>query len=265
MLSIWGRVRCLASPGCMDFRCNVCGSRCHVPASGLGREHPGCSCGSTVRIRSLIHLLSLHFSDKSLALPDFPVRRDIAGLDMSGAESYAAGLAAKFDYINTFLHREPMLDITRPDPHWSGRYDFVISSDVFEHVAAPVQTAFANTLMLLKPGGLFLLTVPYTPEGATVEHFPRLHDYRLEQRGARRVLINRTIDHQLEEFGDLVFHGGEGETLEMRVFSREGVIAELQRAGFVDIRIHGDACPEHGIIWTQQWSLPITARRPRGG
>ncbi|MBU3736557.1 MAG: hypothetical protein FGM62_06220, partial [Methylobacterium sp.] len=140
LLSIWSRLRCLVSSGCLDFHCNVCGSPCHVQAAGLGREQPGCSCGSTVRIRALIHLLSLHFFGKSLALPDFPVRLDLAGLDMSGADTYAPGLAGKFDYINTFLHRTPMLDITRPEPHWSGRYDFVISSDVFEHVAAPVQT-----------------------------------------------------------------------------------------------------------------------------
>jgi hypothetical protein len=66
------------------------------------------------------------------------------------------------------------------------------------------------------------------------------------------------------EFDHLTFHGGEGETLEMRVFSKSGLLRELARAGFEDIRIHADACEEFGIVWTQPWSLPITARRPQG-
>lgn len=41
-----------------------------------------------------------------------------------------------------------------------------------------------------------------------------------------------------EDFRDLVFHGGPGSTLEMRVFSRESVIDNLGKASFVDIRFH---------------------------
>jgi len=245
----------------LRFRCNVCGRSARAPLAKITREQPTCSCGSTVRLRALVHLLSLELFGVSRALPDFDYRPDIVGVDMSGANTYAKGLAKKLGYTNTFLHKTPHLDITEPGPAWLENCDFVISSDVFEHVSPPVAVAFKNTLRLLKPGGLFIFTVPYTKRGTTVEHFPELHNYRVESRNGRRVLVNVTADGQLQEFDNLVFHGGEGETLEMRVFSEAGVVEELQQAGFTSIRIHREPCLEYGICWPEDWSLPITARR----
>jgi SAM-dependent methyltransferase len=244
------------------FRCNVCGTKSYALAASFGREMPNCRCGSTVRLRSLIHLLSHEFFGKSMAIPDFPHRSDLVGIDMSGAPTYAERLAEKIGYTNTFLHKAPRLDITDPDPSWFERCDFVMTSDVFEHVAPPVSSAFDNSMKLLKPGGLLILTVPYTKTGETVEHFPELFDFRLEGTDGNRVLRNTRRDGTAEIFDRLVFHGGEGETLEMRVFSESGVLAELRRAGFHDIRIWGDDDPEFGIFWKDDWSLPITARKP---
>ncbi|MEJ1354015.1 MAG: methyltransferase domain-containing protein [Candidatus Sedimenticola sp. (ex Thyasira tokunagai)] len=181
---------------------------------------------------------------------------------MSGATTYADMLAMKVGYTNTFLHKPPYLDISNPDSQWLGCCDFVISSDVLEHVAPPVRLAFENTLRLLKPGGVFVLTVPYTKTGETVEHFSELHDYHIEKRKGKWVLQNTTTDGRSQVFDHLIFHGGEGETLEMRLFSETGVLGELYRAGFTDIRIHNEPCRKHGIKWPQDWSLPITARRP---
>ncbi len=48
------------------------------------------------------------------------------------------------------------------DPKLEGQLDFVISSDVFEHVPPPVDIAFENTRRMLRPGGLFVLE-GYTP------------------------------------------------------------------------------------------------------
>jgi len=199
---------------------------------------------------------------ETIALPDFPHRPDIVGIDMSGANTYADRLAKKLGYTNTFLHRGPCLDINNPDVRWNDTCDFVISSDVFEHVAPPVSNAFSNTLRILKPDGVFILTVPYTKSGGTQEHFPDLHAYRVETRNGRQVLINATADGRTQEFENLIFHGGEGETLELRVFSESGVIEELERAGFSNVRIHLEEYPQFGILWPQAWSLPISARRP---
>ena len=77
---------------------------------------------------------------------------------------------------------------------------------------------------LLKPGGLAIVTVPWRPGGATEEHFPRLHRWEVVGAGSDRVLRNITEDGQRETFDDLVFHGGDGTTLEMRVFSWDDLI-----------------------------------------
>ena len=262
--TLWGRLTCSARANRNEvgFRCNICGRRNKVAAERLAREETSCPCGSTVRLRALVHVLSKELLGESSAIADMPKRKDLVGVDMSGAATYSASLPARLGYTNTFLHKPPHLDITDPDPQWLGRCDFVISSDVFEHVAPPVGRAFDNTLRLLKPGGVLVLTVPYAKTGDTVEHFPELHDWHVEQRAGRRVLLNMTSDGRSQEFDDLVFHGGEGETLEMRVFSEAGVLGELRRAGFAAIRIHGEPCSEFGIAWPQDWSLPITARRP---
>jgi len=198
----------------------------------------------------------------SMALDDFPTRLDLVGLDMSGAAVYANRLPTKLGYTNTFLHKQPYLDITSPNDTWSQKCDFVISSDVLEHVAPPVSVAFENVYKLLKPGGVFILTVPYRKEGATIEHFPNLHEYSLREEHGRRILLNRTKDGDLERFEQLVFHGGEGETLEMRVFSEQSLLEELRAAGFHDIRIHKEDVPTFGILWPHDWSLPISAARP---
>lgn len=246
----------------VSFRCNICGRRNKAGAERLAREESSCPCGSTVRLRALVHVLSKELLGESQAIPDMPKRKDLVGIDMSGAATYSARLPDRLGYTNTYLHKPPRLDITDPDPQWLGSCDFVISSDVFEHVAPPVGRAFENALRLLKPGGILLLTVPYTKAGMTVEHFPELHEYRIETRDGKRILLNTTADGRPQIFDQLVFHGGEGETLEMRVFSEAGVLAELQRAGFTNIRIHGEPCLEYGILWKDDWSLPITARRP---
>jgi SAM-dependent methyltransferase len=245
------------------FRCNICGNASRARKDRLIRERPSCRCGSTVRLRALVHVLSVRLFGNSLALQDFPLRPDIAGIDMSGADSYAGKLALKLGYTNTYIHKLPYLDITNPEADWLGRCDFVISSDVFEHVAPPVSRAFVNTLRILKPGGVFVLTVPYVKEGKTLEHFPELHDYRLERRGRQQILVNTSIGGVRQEFSNLVFHGGPGDTLEMRVFSESGVLEELRRAGFEDIRIHSETNKAFGILWQESGSLPISARRPR--
>lgn len=260
---IWfnGMFDCAPQENILRFRCNLCGRSVRAPFEKLTREERTCKCGSTVRQRALVHALSLELFGESLALPDFPSRPDIVGVDMSGAATYVSKLAKKLGFTNTFLHKAPRLDIVSPGSLWTGKCDFVISSDVFEHVPPPISIAFANVLSLLKPGGLFVLTVPYTKQGTTVEHFPELFDYQIQLQNGKRVLVNVTIDKKRQEFDGLIFHGGEGQTLEMRVFSESGVIQELLGAGFTDIRMRGESFLERGIRWAEDWSLPITARR----
>lgn len=247
----------------VSFRCNVCGAACRCQASSLGRETASCDgCGSTVRMRAVVHLLSQGLFGESLALPDFPRRKDLRGVGLSDWDEYARRLADRLDYTNTYYHQEPRLDITRIEPGAEHSCDFIISTDVFEHVEPPVSLAFDGARRLLKPGGLLVLTVPFITETEqTLEHFPELHDWQLVQRDdGEYVVRNRRRDGTAEEFPIPVFHGGPGTTLEMRVFSRVSLLRCLSAAGFSDVRVADEPVPEFGIHWQVNWSLPIVAR-----
>ncbi|MCK5023771.1 MAG: hypothetical protein KAS04_06345, partial [Candidatus Aenigmarchaeota archaeon] len=127
-------------------------------------------------------------------------------------------------------------------------------------VASPVSMAFENTRKLLKQDGIFIFTVPYTKDVETKEHFPNLHKYEIQGKEGNRVLKNITEEGVEETFNDLIFHGGDGSTLELRVFSESSLIKELNDAGFSNIHIYDKPCYEFGIVWEHDWSLPITAR-----
>jgi SAM-dependent methyltransferase len=251
------------APGSLTFRCNICGLCGVALMSQIDREVPSCSgCGSTVRFRSIVHALSTELFGRSLALPDFPERRDLKGIGMSDWEGYARPLSAKFDYHNTYYHQEPRLDIVAIDASLEGLFDFAVSSEVFEHVPPPVGRAFDSVFRLLKPGGVFVFSVPYGPAGSTLEHYPDLHDYQLITTDSGRALRNTTVTGETQLFTNLVFHGGDGSTLEMRVFSEPSLLEEFRHAGFCDPVIHSQPCFEHGIYSPVPWSFTMSVRKP---
>jgi SAM-dependent methyltransferase len=249
----------------VTFRCNVCGMVNQASQKSVSkREAPSCAhCHSSLRMRSMMLALAQALFGQNLALPEFPQNPQILGLGMSDWDGYALPLAAKLGYVNTYYHQPPRLDIMQPGEDWpAGNYDFILSSDVLEHVPPPVSTAFRNAFDLLKPGGALILTVPYHKTGHTQEHFPELHDYRIEQHNGEFRLHNRTRDGREQVFDNLIFHGGPGFTLEMRMFAEADLIADLRAAGFTEIQICGESYPAFGILWPIDWALPIIARKP---
>jgi SAM-dependent methyltransferase len=241
------------------FRCNVCGAACRSAPEAISRETISCQrCGSTVRFRAIAHLLTTELFGRSIALPDLQRRKDFRGIGLSDGP-YARQLADKLDYTNTYYHAEPRLDITDVPADRGAAYDFIIASDVFEHVAPPVSRAFVNARRMLRRGGMMIFTVPFTLEAETIEHFPELHDYRLLETPEGRRLENRTTDGRRQVYDKLVFHGGPGSTLEMRVFSRASLEREFAQAGFSRMRIADEPCPEFGIAWPEPWSVPMVA------
>jgi SAM-dependent methyltransferase len=244
----------------VSFICNICGQNNTIAA--LTHEASSCSgCGSNVRLRALVFMLSRELFGEGLLLPEFPCLKAIKGLGLSDQLSYAGLLAGKFDYTNTFYDREPFIDITEPHPERHGTYDFILSSDVFEHIGVPVDRAFHEVYKLLKPHGVLCLTVPFSLKEETVEHFPDLHEYAIAALSGAPVLINRRKDGTLEVRDNLVFHGGEGATLEMRLFSRKDLERKLTAAGFVTVSFLTDPVPRFGIAYEGDWSLPMVARK----
>jgi SAM-dependent methyltransferase len=245
----------------LDFVCNACGASNSGPRD-FGREAESCArCRSSVRIRSLLYAMSMEICGAPLALPDLPALKSLRGAGMSDSECYAPQLAEKFDYANTYYDREPRLDITAVPASMEGSLDFLVSSEVIEHVRPPLETAHANAYRLLRPEGLLFLTVPYLPQGPGVEHFPELHDYALAPLAEGVALVNRTRDGRLQVFDGLVFHGGAGATMEMRVLSEADIRRMLLAAGFSQVRIYAEDYEPFGVRNTESWSLPIVARK----
>lgn len=249
----------------VEFQCNICGSENAVSLEKLTREEPTCACGSTVRMRAIIQVLTTELFGYSMSIADIsPPRPDIVGIGMSCWDGYAIPLAHRIAYKNTYYHQEPLLDITDIDSKLEGSLDFIVSTDVYEHVAPPVSIAFDNARRLLKENGVFIFTVPYFDPGKkgvrTIEHFPDLHDYELQESGGKFRLRNITRTGDIQLFDDLVFHGGPGTTLEMRVFSEWSMLRELRRAGFDDLTIYSKPDWKYGIYWPLQHSLPVAAR-----
>jgi len=246
----------------VEFSCNICGCENRVIRSTLDRESSSCrKCQSSVRTRAIAFLIVKEITGAGGLLRNLrPSGHVVIGLsDWSG---YASHLESRLRYQNTFYTREPRLDITDPPARLHGRADLVIASDVFEHVAPPVSAAFHGAAQLLKPGGALVFSVPYGLHGDTAEHFPNLHDYSVEGEGAERRLVNRTRDGQVETFDGLCFHGGEGATLEMRVFSLASLVAQCRSAGLQEPEIMQDV-PAHGILWPHSWSHAMLIRKPR--
>jgi hypothetical protein len=197
-----------------------------------------------------------------LTAPEFPRMKSLRGLGMSDSIQYADLLAARFDYRNTFYDREPRFDVAHGDERERGRHDFVLASEVLEHVAPPVERAIANAAALLKDFGVLLLTVPYSLEATTAEHFPELHEYGVARVGDRLVLVNRTAAGESQVFDDLVFHVSFGDpALEIREFSERDLVCLLRAAGFTEVRIYAEDYAPFGILHAESCSFPIAARK----
>ena len=195
-------------------------------------------------------------------LPEFPKHENIKGFGMSDALLYATPLGQKVDYANTFYDRQPYLDITATHPDQYGTYDFILSSDVFEHVAPPIDRAFEEAFRLLKPSGFLCITVPSSHVAdETVEYYPDLHQYSIVELAGEHVLINRKRDKALEIRENLEFHGGIGATLVMRLFSQADLQRKLRAAGFLDVASLAEPIERFGIVFEGPWSHPLVARK----
>jgi SAM-dependent methyltransferase len=244
------------------FTCNLCGSEGVAENRGWPRDTATCAvCGSAARFRCLAGLVGRELFGTDTIVPFFPHRPDLAGAGMSDHPTFAHALGRRMSYTNTFYHQEPRLDVCAPGAH-AGRYDLVVCSEVFEHVPPPLAPAWAGLFALLRPGGLLVFSVPYRAGAATREHYPDLHRYDVCERDGGYVLRNVTRAGVEQEFTDLVFHGGPGETLELRLFGLDDVLGSLAAAGFCDVRVRREPNVEHGVWWPGPDGWPITARRP---
>jgi len=225
----------------------------------LRREKPSCwKCHSSLRSRSVVNALSICLFRDSITVNEFPSdsRRGIA---LSDEEGVVKRLARSLNYENTYYHKEPLLDLRNIDGNQKESLDYIVCSEVLEHIVQPIEDATRNIFHLLKKGGFAIITVPYNTggpqDGPTIEHFPDLYDFDIfrsgnhEQRGVQdsQVLVNITKDGERQEFADLAFHGGEGVNLEMRQFTKKSLTDLLLESGFSRVENIDSDFKEFGI------------------
>ena len=136
------------------YICNLTGKEFTIEDNEKHREGANVF-GLNSRLRALIYVLSKVIKCNKV-LYNVEPDKNIKGIGMSDAPNLAIELSKNFDYVNTFYHTDPFLDIYN-EQHVS-RYnnlDFIISSDVFEHISPypDIQYAFNNLFKMLKAGG----------------------------------------------------------------------------------------------------------------
>ncbi len=144
-----------------------------------------------------------------------------------------------------------MLDIQHPTLAQLGMNDFVISADVFEHILPPLQRGFDNLYALLKPGGNLIFSVPYTRAARTIEHYIGLSEWEIIDFSGDKILVNRDEAGELQVYDNLIFHGGEGATLEMRLYCEADILSRLVHAGFEEIHVHDQPQLSLGYYWPE--------------
>lgn len=232
-------------------------SACQLPTLAIGgfeRERSVCRfCKSTGRERSVAQAMR-----KAIKLRPNP-EKVIGVSDGKWMVKFATKLFGE-SYVNHHYHQAPFLDIANPDSSLFGAADIVSCCEVLEHIERPADRAFTGLFNLLKPGGIAVLSVPHGRHGeAHVEHFPEMNNTKLEMKPSPR-WTGYTPDGEFHSFGDLIFHGGLGSTLEFRMYSEDSFREHLENAGFKVLEIlPNDRL--HGIVWGP-WSRVWLAQRP---
>jgi len=251
----------------MSFICNITGKFFELNNNEKTRES-GVRFGFNSRFRAVCYVFTKLFYGECKILNGLEQNKSIKGIGMSDS-GWASILENKFSYKNTFYHTSPYLNIYNNEHVNNYKdLDFIISSDVFEHIDPfpSVQIAFNNLYKMLKHGGFLIFSVPYSHD-EHIEHYPNLYDYTIKNENNKYILYNKTIDNKLEIFDNLYFHGGPGNTLEMRVFSKKSIISFLEKSGFINITFYNidEDMNKYGIFWSNDGnndqSLIISAQK----
>jgi SAM-dependent methyltransferase len=190
-----------------------------------------------------MHALSMSLYGKPTHLVNFPINKQIKGIGMSDWEGYSAMLSEKFDYENTYYDVDPKLDLR--DVYDCEKYsncDFVICSEVMEHVVSPYETVLPNIRRILKHDGTLIFSTPYTNRRLTKERFPGIISYTSAKIDGNWIIVGKGSDGGYQVFDQNIhFHGGPGSVLELRVFSEIEVLNLLHDAGY-SIKVYDKVC-----------------------
>lgn len=242
------------------FTCNICGVENAEPKSQVHRELLHCEgCGSSARYRGVALAYQKHIvGNVDIPLRLLKERIPKSGIGMSDWPDFVRDLQSITAHTDTFYHQEPRLDLT--DSASCNNYsdlDYVICSEVLEHVRSPVSACLQNIRRMLKDEGVLILTVPYLEGYESIEHFPHLENFKIVELSGKYILINVGPDGSTQSFENLSFHGGPGAVLEMRVFGEGDILSMLAFAGFSNVEVMEPNLTSIGYVWDYLTESPL--------
>lgn len=176
-----------------------------------------CKCGATARHNLLIELTS------ALA----PESKSVKILGCSDPLKLYPALSSIGVYIPTYLDDFPNLDLLDVPNSSISKFDIILCSEILEHVF-DLPRALAGIYKLLKESGVAVVSFPLS-EGITIEHYPEIQSYRLNQIGGGITWVSRSGDVHIDK--SPIFHGGPGNNLEIRLIGNQSLDTELEVAG----------------------------------
>jgi len=135
------------------------------------RESLDCkNCCAISRDRVLMWVLA-NCIEKKDSLSDLSENKTIRIIESTATRGHPQILAEKFHYLNVEYNQTMKKEDEDPEKfadfqnlHFDDNYfDYVLASDVFEHVRLD-DNAFSEIFRTLKPDGYFLMTVPFSYE-----------------------------------------------------------------------------------------------------
>ena len=216
----------------MLILCSICFRITKTINNLNSREGTNCGhCNSTSRDRQIVYQLHRNVIKRKFIRPFDEFK--IIGVSDGYLVSKILTKIYRKNYTNYKYTEDPKLDIKKVPEELFGIADFLICSEVLEHVAPPVEEAFLGLFNLLKNKGKLIFSVPHTDNTHQhIEHFPETLIYNLEEEETSKKLIGVSTLGDEFVFENLVFHGGDGFTIEFRIFSENSVISNLEKVGF---------------------------------
>ena len=191
------------------------------------------------------------YSARRIALPDLPLaKRTSAALGCPNMPAYAAPPVTRLDYTNHLLWRaQPRLDIVVPDIDTTGRYDFIIASDVLEARDGAGRALRSTTRIACSTRRQAHLLGAVFARSETVEHFADLLRLRMEPRDGGFRLVNHAADGSDRATTTLFSRQDPVRLPQMSTFSARGAERAVRRARLRRGSIADEPYLPFGIHW----------------
>jgi hypothetical protein len=227
------------------------------------------------RNRALWYILSHYLFGKLVILNNVPQNKAIRGLGINDS-NYSKYLSMAFDYKNykifnkrsfstmTETETNTMIDLYNVNFYIHNNYNFITCTEIMSHLSPypGLNIVFKNLHTMLRPGGVLILSTPYSFDGRYIERHPSLYKYEIvskaENTGTLKTdepqwcIKNIRADGANEIINSpIIYNRDDPSSIEMRKLNYAELNHLLVEAGFKDIifkRIDADM-NYNGIHW----------------